>query len=119
MRLLAKVCLVAGTMAAAAWTCTRADAQYLGYPLYAGTWVNERLPYFAQHPPVYYKRPVARPYGYSPYAYPPGYVTPERTARRPEYMVINPYVAVEPIASISASQPPAQAVVVKNPFVTP
>lgn len=28
------------------------------------------IPYFAEHPPVYYSRPVARPYGYSPYAYP-------------------------------------------------
>jgi len=28
------------------------------------------IPYFAD-PPVYYSHPVARPYGYSPFAYPP------------------------------------------------
>ena len=27
-------------------------------------------PYFSLHPPVYYSQPVARSYGYSPYAYP-------------------------------------------------
>ena len=34
-------------------------------------------PYFALHPPVYYSFPVARTYGYSPYAYPPQTRTPE------------------------------------------
>jgi hypothetical protein len=34
-------------------------------------------PYFSLHPPVYYSRPVARTYGYSPYAYPPQTKTPE------------------------------------------
>lgn len=82
----------------------------------------DTIPYFALHPPVYYSRPVARPYGYSPFAYPPGVMTPEgpppqpqvlynphvraglvnppgetqeeiRTARRP-LRVVNPYVAL-------------------------
>ncbi|MFH1918860.1 MAG: hypothetical protein ABIP48_03090 [Planctomycetota bacterium] len=34
------------------------------------------IPYFAAHPPVYYSHIVPRPYGYSPYAYLPGIVTP-------------------------------------------
>ena len=38
---------------------------------------NYRIPYYALFPPVYYSYPVARPYGYSPFAYPPGTVTPE------------------------------------------
>ena len=39
---------------------------------------QEHLPYFALHPPVYYKdAPVPRTYGYSPFAYPVGTRTPE------------------------------------------
>lgn len=34
-------------------------------------------PYFALHPPVYYSQPVARSYGYSPFAYPGSVQTPE------------------------------------------
>lgn len=30
------------------------------------------IPYYALHPPVYYSYPVARTYGDSPFAYPPG-----------------------------------------------
>ncbi len=40
-------------------------------------------PYFSLHPPVYYSAPVARTYGYSPFAY-PGYVrTPEVPVAKP------------------------------------
>ncbi|NQT37375.1 MAG: hypothetical protein HQ581_07805 [Planctomycetes bacterium] len=49
----------------------------------AGLWFSpnfyqqEHLPYFTVHPPVYYKdAPVARTYGYSPFAYPVGTRTP-------------------------------------------
>lgn len=38
---------------------------------------NQPIPYHAVHPPVYYSHIVPRPYGYSPYAYVPGVVTPE------------------------------------------
>jgi len=38
---------------------------------------GERIPYFALYPPVYYSLPVPRTYGYSPFAYPPGTMTPE------------------------------------------
>jgi hypothetical protein len=38
---------------------------------------DQHLPYFAAHPPVYYSHIVSRPYGYSPYAYLPGVVTPD------------------------------------------
>ena len=52
--------------------------------------VPESIPYFAQFPPVYYSHPVPRPYGWSPYAYPPGVLTPE-----PEpvpQVMLNPFV---------------------------
>jgi len=49
-----------------------------GYPLYS-TYTHDYIPYFAKHPPVYYSYPVARPYGFSPYAYPAGVATPGPT----------------------------------------
>ena len=46
----------------------------LGWPY--GFYQDEHIPYFALHPPVYYSQPVPRPYGWSPFAYPPGVMTP-------------------------------------------
>ncbi len=43
----------------------------------------DNVPYFALHPPVYYSYPVPRTYGYSPFAYPPGVMTPESAAPEP------------------------------------
>lgn len=37
----------------------------------------QNVPHFAAFPPVYYSAPVARTYGYSPFAYPPGTMTPD------------------------------------------
>jgi len=65
-----------------------------GYPygwVSPSIYVTDYIPYYALHPPVYYSYPVARPYGYSPFAYPPGVMTPEL--------------------------PPPQAAILKNPFV--
>jgi hypothetical protein len=50
----------------------------------------ENVPYFSLYPPVYYSYPVARTYGYSPWAYPPGTVTPE--APPAPKTIENPYV---------------------------
>jgi hypothetical protein len=50
-------------------------------------------PYFALQPPVYYSEPVARPYGYGPYAYPRWIETPEPKAPVRPAMVTNPFVA--------------------------
>lgn len=64
---------------------------YAGYNLYG----LDDIPYFAKHPPVYYSRPVARPYGFSPYAYLPYVVTPSAPVvhRAPEAKFItNPYL---------------------------
>ena len=54
---------------------------WAGWPNYGYPYIqryqhtDRRIPYFAQHPPVYYSHPVARPYGYSPYAYLPPILT--------------------------------------------
>ncbi len=54
-------------------------------------YVQDYVPYYAMHPPVYYSYVVPRPYGYSPFAYPPGTFTPE--PRRAEPLVVpNPFV---------------------------
>ena len=69
-----------------------------GYPGWGSGYYAPRLyvrdddiPYYAKHPPVYYSYPVPRPYGYSPFAYPPGTMTPEVKVREP-LMVPNRYV---------------------------
>ena len=69
-------------------------------------------PYFAIHPPVYYSYPVARSYGYSPYAYPGWMETP-------------PVVMPEVIENPHVDQPEAQETkvlqtayqVIENPYV--
>lgn len=77
-----------------------ASAQYpsAGWPYSNGfgyqpilSYRAEQLPYFSVHPPVYYSQPVARTYGYSPYAYPPGTMTPEIADVSGPQEVINPY----------------------------
>jgi hypothetical protein len=85
------------------------------------------LPYFALHPPVYYSEPVPRTYGYSPFAYPPGVMTPDVVIAPQPVTINNPYVpatkpAVAPAAgadrSTSVNQVPEPLVII-NPFVTP
>jgi hypothetical protein len=53
-----------------------------------------RVPYFAACPPVYYSYPVPRTYGYSPFAYPPGIMTPDPLAAEDcaPIEITNPYV---------------------------
>ena len=51
---------------------------------------DREIPYFAEHPPVYYSHIVPRSYGQSPYAYWPGPYTP-MLSPEPVY-VPNPYV---------------------------
>lgn len=61
----------------------------LGWP--NGFYQDERIPYFALHPPVYYSAPVPRTYGWSPWAYPPGVQTPEIAECEP-LTVENPHI---------------------------
>jgi hypothetical protein len=85
------------------------------------------LPYFALHPPVYYSEPVPRTYGYSPFAYPPGVMTPDIMMAPQPVTINNPYVpattpATAPATtsdrSASAPQTP-EPLVITNPFVSP
>jgi hypothetical protein len=85
------------------------------------------LPYFALHPPVYYSEPVPRTYGYSPFAYPPGVMTPEIACAPQPVTINNPYVpSTAPTAVPGNSNPdrsagtnsPVEPLVVINPYVT-
>jgi hypothetical protein len=85
------------------------------------------LPYFALHPPVYYSEPVPRTYGYSPFAYPPGVMTPEIVGESQPVTINNPYVpATKPASaelkpadrSARTSTAPEPLVII-NPFATP
>ena len=64
---------------------------YVGGYGTSGLYTQYSIPYFALHPPVYYSYPVPRTYGYSPWAYPPGVMTPEVEVGVPQNM-INPHV---------------------------
>lgn len=85
-----------------------------GMGLY-GLMNTEPPPYYALFPPVYYSVPVARPYGYSPFAYPPGTMTPE-PASLPVKEVMNPYVPRKstPKPSVLTASAPRE---ILNPFV--
>jgi len=60
---------------------------YFGYSyLPSYLYVRDYIPYYSLHPPVYYSLPVPRTYGYSPFAYPAGTMTPEIS--EPEPLVV-------------------------------
>jgi len=68
---------------------------------------DRQIPYFAEHPPVYYSFPVPRTYGHSPYAYPGTFRTPEIEMAPAPLMIENPHVTpeqVEPEAKINAEK---------------
>ncbi len=70
-------------------------AGYGGYNVYTN---SDRPPFYAMFPPVYYSYPVPRPYGYSPFAYPPGTMTPEVLSGAVASTITNPYVSPENVA---------------------
>lgn len=86
------------------------------YNLYGG----ESIPYYSMYPPVYYSAPVPRTYGYSPFAYPPGIMTPDIECA-PAAPILNPHVpqkatgaASERTAAVRHTVAPK---VLYNPFV--
>jgi hypothetical protein len=120
-----RLLVVVAVLLSGCFCATQAKAQMigsgaygLGFYNYSGNYYgnNYRIPYYALYPPVYYSYPVARPYGYSPFAYPPGTITPEapqRAVAPVEY--INPLV---PQRDVPASDKTASAPrMYYNPFV--
>ena len=76
---------------------------------------REHIPYFSLHPPVYYSAPVARTYGYSPFAYPPGVMTPE-VESCPPTVIENPHVPQKPKAQ-GVSDRVTSLHIIENPYV--
>jgi hypothetical protein len=77
---------------------------------------SDHIPFYALYPPVYYSFPVARPYGYSPFAYPPGTPTPDVAPEPVTYT--NPFVKPDPDARPVAERVAADGSrTYYNPFV--
>src|SRR3954470_23644902 len=73
------------------------------------------LPYFALHPPVYYSQPVPRTYGYSPFAYPPGVMTPEIACAPQPVTINNPYVPSTPPTAVPGNSNPDRSAGTSSP----
>lgn len=95
----------------------------LGWPY--GFYQDDYVPYYALHPPVYYSVPVPRTYGWSPWAYPPGVLTPEVAEYEPA-VVENPHVesSSQSKRGVTRPKPPLDRnasyrapKVIDNPFV--
>lgn len=81
---------------------------------------NEHVPYYSLYPPVYYSMPVPRTYGYSPFAYPPGYMTPEVEIVPEPKTIINPHASpkAEPMkAKVIDGRTTQAPKLILNPFV--
>lgn len=109
-----RLALILAVAAACSFAAGDAKAQYgyngCGYGYGCGIYdmgnlyrvLANNVPYYSAFPPVYYSIPVPRTYGYSPFAYPPGVMTPEVTEAVAPMEIINPHV--EP-ASTSEEKP--------------
>jgi hypothetical protein len=132
--------LLAAVLTATATSANQASAQCAGYGGFGGygfgAWdigrlyevLADNVPYYSAFPPVYYSYPVPRTYGYSPFAYPPGVMTPDVEFAQPQE-IINPYIEGEPEAVAPAAEPASvdkttsipklsQPLVIMNPYVT-
>jgi hypothetical protein len=118
--------VVCGVLLAGCVFTSSAHAQFLSGGGYGLGFFNygqndgfnqNRIPYYALYPPVYYSYPVARPYGYSPFAYPPGTMTPQAAPQAAAVEYRNPFVPSDsnpqPAADKSASVPRTYI----NPYV--
>lgn len=130
MKFFAKSCLLLAVLGLVATFSSTANAQrghgfraapYWGSHGYAN---RRTLPYFALHPPVYYSHPVARPYGYSPFALPPGMMPAEFKAPSQPEEIINPHY--QPKAKKEkakeekkASNRTARVQIIENPYYRP
>lgn len=90
---------------------------YYGYAFPRLGYVPYKVPYFALHPPVYYSYPVPRPYGYSPFAYPPGTMTPEVVAPTP-VIIQNKFVPPKPAPAKNEKRVAQAPLRIANPYVT-
>lgn len=78
------------------------------------TYSNDYVPYFISHPPVYYGRVAARPYGYSPFPAAAGMLPAEAQLTRP-VIIHNVYclTTAETAAGVRSAPEPLR---IKNPY---
>jgi hypothetical protein len=86
------------------------------WPHHNTLYSRENVPYFAHNPPVYYSYPVPRPYGYSPFPYPPWILTPEVLPPQP-VIIRNPYVPQEGSPTPAAPRQAQAPLRIINPYV--
>jgi hypothetical protein len=118
------VCGVAILIVASGVFATSASAQGfgsggygLGFYNYGNSGINQAsIPYYALYPPVYYSFPVPRTYGYSPFAYPPGVMTPEVAPTVAAVEFHNPYVP-QPSEPAPSDRTVSTAKTYYNPYV--
>ncbi len=112
----ALLALAPGSASAHGWLGNGYSVAWVGWWPAPRMSTQDYIPYFAKHPPVYYSRPIARPYGYVPYSYFPE--TPASQAVvAPPAVVRNHYVAED--ASLSSVEAPSPAPLkIINPFAT-
>jgi hypothetical protein len=136
-----RILLMAAVVVASGAAADRASAQYGGYGGCGyggyGYWdvgrlygvLADNVPHYAAFPPVYYSYPVPRTYGYSPFAYPPGVMTPEVEFVEP-LAIDNPYfsgstevesaeAAEAAVDQTTAAPATAGPLVIVNPYVAP
>jgi hypothetical protein len=83
--------------------------------VYPPAYYTNSVPYYAVFPPVYYSYRVARTYGYSPFAYPPGVMTPG--SEPPRAAPVQNLYATGEIGEEAGSQPGHHPLRIDNPFV--
>jgi hypothetical protein len=84
----------------------------------------DNVPHFAAFPPVYYSAPVPRTYGYSPFAYPPGTMTPEVVNAAAPVEIVNPHykpaaTSTDEVEDKLTQSDASQPLLVINPYVSP
>lgn len=88
---------------------------YYGQIFSRSGYTRYRIPYFALHPPVYYSCPVPRTYGYSPFAYPPGTMTPEVASPGP-VVIQNKFVPRAKASKPKSDQVTQMPLRITNPY---
>jgi len=127
MSLRLRVCLTLAVAAAASLAGSSAKAQYFGGGGFGGygfgsgipynVYVQDSMPYFAMYPPVYYSHPVPRPYGFSPFAYPPGMATPNGVVLYSSTVMPNRQARYRVKPQTTVGKTAAAPLVIENPFV--
>lgn len=82
-------------------------------------YTQDQPPFYAMYPPVYYSRPLSRTYGFSPFAYPPGYSTPQNYFTSPQGLQTSALYDTNAPPQMATTVAQATPLVIENPFVHP